>query len=202
MKAGIAMDRHSLIVRVLIFALPLLAVAILVFAFTFDWSGQENITAQFDQNDAQFSDLYGQIDAPRVNATNSNGDRLVVNAQTARQIAESQNLIEADDITGEILSGGSNWDVQSDNGETDTGGKFAKFRGNVAALVDEKYNLLGSILEANIAERVFSSDEPITITSDRFDISADKGELSGERGKRVVVFTGNVKGVIRLENWK
>ncbi len=195
------MDLHSVIVRILQLALPLVAIVILVFAFAFDWSDEQEIAEKFQDDDKEFAEIYGQVDNPSIEATVSNGDKLVVTAKEAKKVSENFDQIDASDIQGEIASGGSFWDIQSDNGETDEAGKFAKFRGNVAAIVDERYHIIGSIIEANMVERIFSSDEPIKITSDRFDISADKGELTGERGKRVVVFEGHVKGVIRLENW-
>lgn len=192
------MDRHSKFVKFLTIALPLLAMGFLFAVFFFDWSNDDAVQSQFSAQDSEFSeDTQAQVQAPTINSKTEDGDEISMSAQSVEQAQEGADII-ATDLEGDLMVGGSDWQIQSDEGTTDSQGRMAEFRGRVMALIDGQYNLLGSQIVADVTERSFQSDFPIEVRSKGFDLNADSGTMTGSRGTRVIELKGNIKGVIRF----
>lgn len=192
------MDRHSRVVKILQYGLPALAIGLLIFVFMRDWTNTAEVTDQFSKQDTQFTDNSAEVVSPSINARTSQGDEINLKASTVEKTDQNSNQIVGTDISGDLEVGGSQWQIQSDQGEADTQDQTASFRGRVMALIDGRYNLQSSELLADVVERTFVSNFPIDVKSDRFDLSADSGKMSGELGSRVIELDGNVQGVIRF----
>ncbi len=194
------MDRYSKLIRLLIIALPLLAAGILFAVFFYDWRSQEDVSDQFAEQDRDFPELQTAIEAPTISTRTESGDAVDFSADNITQAAGADSKFLAENVGGDLSVGGTDWSIESDEGETGPKGNLAKFRGSVKALIDEQYNLIGTELVANIAERTFNSGKPIAVESERFDLNADSGSMAGEKGQRVIELHGNVSGKIRFES--
>ncbi len=192
------MDRHSYFVRFLQIALPVIGIGALLFVFLSDWSSDEVVSEQFSTSDREFTNVPAEVINPNINSRTKEGDEINLQAQSVARQDEQSAVLEAREVSGALDVGGSQWEIQSEEGEADTDSQIAKFRGQVMALIDGRYNLVGTQVVADVRKRVFSSPFPIDVKSERFDISADSAMMKGEAGERIIELDGRVKGQIRL----
>lgn len=91
-----------------------------------------------------------------------------------------------------FLKDGTSLSLTADTGILKTDSKAIRVAGNVKAKRDG-HKLFAETLDYEPDKRTLSSDRPVRITGDRFELSADSVELDIESEK--TLFKGRVKGI-------
>lgn len=191
-RAFRAARRHSVVVKVLKFGLPLAALGMVSLYFiparmSFDVGGA---TASLDDVSVESGNL--TMEKPELSGVHPSYGRYQIRADTATQNVQSPHRIALDTISGSLVSPeGDTTELQASSGVFDTKSKQLTFDKGVD--IDGRAGLSVKLRSATVhfSDQLITSDKPVAMQFRGSRITAQSLRLN--TGEARAVFTGEVK---------